>query len=127
MSTYVRQSTGGGQYPEITVVCTAGGQHRQVVLGPLTDFRSTTPPGRIVGGGRTVRVSRSGRQVIHDRPSPVSMIRENGHFTYTIRCTRRGCTRNRQLREENLFAVLDRLYAASPPGQRRHHWDISHA
>jgi hypothetical protein len=127
VSADVRQTTGGGPYPEITMVCTDGGQHRQVVLGLLTDFRTTTPPGRIVGGNSTARVSRSGRRMVHDRPSPVSMIRENGHLTYTIRCPRSRCTRNVQLREESLAAVLDRLYVASPPGQRRHHWDISEA
>jgi hypothetical protein len=112
-------------YPETTVVCTDAGQHRQVVLGLLTDYRTTTPAGRIATGGRTAHLSRRGKQVVQDRPSLVSTARPDGGFTYTMRCPRPGCSRNVQLRDENLGALLDRLYAASPPDRRRHRWDIS--
>lgn len=118
-----RRPVPGGAYPEIAVICTDRGQHPPVTLDLLTDYRTMTPPGRVVASYRTARESTRHRQVVHDRPDPSSSIRLDGAFTYSFTCRR--CARTVQLREENLLAALDRLYAMHPPNRHRYRLPIS--
>jgi hypothetical protein len=118
-----------GPFPEIHVICTNRKQHPPMTLEWLTDQRGTDPPGPIVPSGTTSRVSRrTGRQVVIDRPSPVSMLRNDGSRTFTFRCRHPQCVppRNVQRRMEKLGAQLDLLYALFPADQRRYTLDISY-
>lgn len=114
-----------GPFPEIHVICTNRKQHPPVTLDELTDQRGTDPAGPIVPSGSTARLSRSsGRQVVIDRPSPVSMLRDDGSRTFTFTCP--NCRRNVQRQMERLGAQLDLFYALFPEDQRRCTLDISY-
>jgi hypothetical protein len=114
-------------YPEIDVICTDRGQHAPVTLDTLTDYRTAMPPGRIVSSYSTARESTRGLQVVHDRPDPVTAIREDGGFTFTWSCGECTPVRTVQRREETLGADLDRLYATFPVNTRRYKLPFSYA
>ncbi len=113
-----------GPFPEIHVICTNREQHPPETLERLTDQRGTDPPGPLVPSGTTARVSRrSGKQVVIHRPSPVSMLRDDGSRTFTFTCP--NCGRNVQRRMERLGAQLNLWYAGFSPDHRRFTLDIS--
>lgn len=115
-----------GPFPQINVVCTDRGQHAPFPVNELSDQRGADPPGVIVGTYVTERTSKRHRNVIHDRPDPISMLRPDGSRTFTFPCGYEGCPRNVERRMEVLGAELDRFYTMFPADQRRFDLDISY-
>jgi len=114
-----------GPFPEIHLVCTNRGQHKPKTVDRLEDRRGTEPPGPLVPSGTTSRPSRrTGKQVVIDRPSPVSTFRDDGSRTFTFPCP--VCRRNPQRQMDRLGAELDLFYALFPADQRRVALDISY-
>lgn len=111
------------RYRTVAIICTDRRRHPSWRIDNLTDYRTDDPPGRVVGEYLSERTSARGNTVRHNRTEPV-FIHPDAAFTYTFRCPR--CSRTVQLREDNLHAALDRLYAVSP-GEMHHILDMSYA